>query len=270
MIPKKIHYFWFGGNPLPDFAKKCIESWKKNLPEYEIVEWNESNYDVHKIPYISQAYDAKKYAFVSDYARFDVLYDQGGVYLDTDVEVLKDFSDICEKGPWFGSEKLGVVASGLGFAVEAGNELIKEIIESYKKQSFIGPDGEYILFTVVDRVSAIFRNYGFSETLDIQDIRGVKVYPPEFFCPKNVDTGELVITDNTYSIHHYDASWIDPWQKKEVLYKQRYLREHGNSKFTKVHILIHHSKSALKNLGFIKGTKYILKKFSLRCCFKSI
>ena len=121
MIPKKIHYCWFGGNPLPLLAQKCIESWKKYLPDYEIIEWNEANYDVHKIPYISQAYKAKKYAFVSDYARVDILNEHGGVYFDTDVEVLKDLSPILAKGPFLGIEAAGAIANGLGMAAEQGD-----------------------------------------------------------------------------------------------------------------------------------------------------
>mgnify|MGYP001644804644 FL=1 len=104
MIPKIIHYCWFGGHPLPASALKCIESWRKYCPDYEIKEWNESNYDVNKIPYISQAYEVKKYAFVSDYARFDILYQYGGVYFDTDVEVIKPIDEIIEKGAFFGME----------------------------------------------------------------------------------------------------------------------------------------------------------------------
>lgn len=107
MIPKKIHYCWFGRKPLPESAKKCIASWKKFFHDYEIIEWNEDNYDVNKIPYIQQAYEAKKYAFVSDYARFDVLYQYGGVYFDTDVEVIRPFEDILEKGAFMGCETDG-------------------------------------------------------------------------------------------------------------------------------------------------------------------
>ena len=106
MIPKIIHYCWFGRNPLPDSAKKCIESWRKFFPEYEIKEWNEDNFDVHLIPYVEEAYNAKKYAFVSDYARFWILYFYGGVYFDTDVEVIRPMDDILAKGGFMGSTRL--------------------------------------------------------------------------------------------------------------------------------------------------------------------
>ncbi|MEE1059147.1 MAG: glycosyltransferase, partial [Treponema sp.] len=141
MIPKKIHYCWFGGNPLPDFAKRCIESWRKFFPDYEIIEWNEHNYDVHKIPYISQAYNAKKFAFVSDYARFDILYEHGGLYFDTDVEVIKPFDDLVEKGAFAGVECPGKLAAGLGLASPAASPIYKEILDSYKISNFINQDG---------------------------------------------------------------------------------------------------------------------------------
>ena len=138
MIPKKIHYCWFGGNPLPALAKRCISSWKKYLPDYEIIEWNESNYDVHKIPYISEAYNAKKYAFVSDYARFDILYNHGGLYFDIDVEVLDSLDDIIKDGPFMGIEqpKRGhedniFVAPGLGLGVNPPPGRYKKIFCCY-------------------------------------------------------------------------------------------------------------------------------------------
>ena len=138
MIPKVIHYCWFGGNPLPESAQKCIASWRKFLPDYEIKEWNESNFDVNAIPYTAQAYAAKKYAFVSDYARFSILYDNGGLYFDTDVEVIRPMDDIIENGPFMGFEidASGIdfkkaVAPGLGLGANPGLGLYKEILEHY-------------------------------------------------------------------------------------------------------------------------------------------
>lgn len=218
MIPKIIHYCWFGGNPLPELAIKCIESWKKFLPDYEIKEWNESNYDVRKIPYIAQAYDAKKYAFVSDYVRFDILYQYGGVYFDTDVEVIKDFRPIIEKGAFIGVEKGArpLLNTGLGIASPAASAVYHEILESYKSENFLKKDGSLNLKTVVERVSEIFANHGFFESDTMQYIADTFVYPSEYFCPKDVRNGELTITQNTYSIHHYDGSWTIPLRKKYV------------------------------------------------------
>lgn len=213
VIPRIIHYCWFGRNSLPPLAVKCIDSWRKYLPDYEIREWNEDNYDVHKIPYIAQAYDAKKYAFVSDYARFDIIYKYGGIYFDTDVEVIKPMDDIISNGAFFGLESAGSLAAGLGMASQAGNPIYLEILKSYEASKFIMPDGKQDLTTVVKRVSDIFRKYGFRDIDEIQTVAGCTIYPPEYFCPISVNDGKLRITDNTRTIHHYAQSWQPKWQK---------------------------------------------------------
>ena len=118
MIPKKIHYCWFGGNPLPELAIKCLESWKKYCPDYEIIEWNETNFNLDSCEYVREAYQAKKWAFVSDYARLKVVYDNGGIYLDTDVELIKSLDRLLKNKSFFGTETTGVVATGLGFGAE--------------------------------------------------------------------------------------------------------------------------------------------------------
>ena len=209
MIPKIIHYCWFGGNPLPGLAQKCIASWKKFCPDYEIKEWNESNYDVRKIQYIAQAYDAKKYAFVSDYARFDILYEYGGVYLDTDVELIKSLDEIIKQGAFCGIERPGSINAGLGIGSYAGNPIFREILDSYQSAKFINTDGTYNLKTVVVRVSDIFKKYGFSDKEEIQEVAGFTIYPAEYFCPKDLLSWETNLTENTYSIHHFSASWLD-------------------------------------------------------------
>lgn len=221
-IPKVIHYCWFGGKPLPDLAVKCIASWKKFFPDYEIREWNESNYDVHKVPYTHEAYEAGKYAFVSDYARFDILYKEGGVYFDTDVEVIRDMTDIIERGNFMGCEKaarkgspaemLGV-APGLGLGVNPGLGLLKTIIEYYQRIHFLNPDGTFNTKTIVYYTSRILCEFGLVNTPDIQYVGDVWIYPKDYFAPKDVDTKQLVITENTRSIHHYDASWAE-WYNK--------------------------------------------------------
>lgn len=209
MIPKKIHYCWFGGNELPELAKQCISSWKKYLPDYEIIEWNESNYDIEKNRYIREAYSKKKYAFVSDFARFDILYNYGGIYFDTDVEVIKDITNLIEKGSFVGLESPGLINTGLGMAGSINEKIFKEVIDSYEKDSFINSDGTMNLKTVVYRVSEIFEKYGLSKQDEFQFIQNINIYPVEYFCPKSPKTMNLLITNNTYTIHHYDASWID-------------------------------------------------------------
>lgn len=220
MIPKVIHYCWFGGNPLPKSAQKCIASWRKYLPDYEIKEWNESNFDVNIIPYTAEAYKAKKYAFVSDYARFWILYKYGGLYFDTDVEVIKNMDDIIAKGPFMGCEneaKAGAtpaqlgVAPGLGLGVNPGLGLCGEILEIYKDKHYILPDGSFSTDTVVTITTEFLCKYGMKNTDKVQEIAGVFIYPKEYFCPKDYVTGELKITKNSYCIHWYTASWASPY-----------------------------------------------------------
>lgn len=211
MIPKKIHYCWFGRNALPEDARKCITSWKKYFPDYEIIQWNEDNFDIDGIPYISQAYKAKKYAFVSDYARFKILYEQGGLYFDTDVEVIRPYDDILIKGGFMGRELVakdgGLVNPGLGIGIEAGHPIYKELLDLYQSLSFLKEDGSYNLMTVVLYTSKILKNFGLAPSDDIQNLQGINIYPKEYFNPLDDLTGVLKITENTHSIHHYARSW---------------------------------------------------------------
>jgi len=216
MIPQIIHYCWFGKKPLPKLAKKCIASWRKYFPNHQIKEWNESNYDVHKIPYISQAYNAKKYAFVSDYARFDILYLYGGIYFDTDVEVIKPFDDILENGSFMGFESMGMVATGLGMGCNAGLGIIHQILEFYATLNFINSDNSYNTNTVVTHVTSILKKHGLKDDNILQHVAGFVIYPIEYFCPKSFKTDEFAITDNTHSIHHYISSWMPSKEKQKI------------------------------------------------------
>lgn len=209
MIPKKIHYCWFGGKPLNKLGKKCLKSWKKYFPDYEIIEWNESNFDFNCCQYVKEAYEAKKWAFVSDYARYKILYEQGGVYFDTDVEVIKSFDSILEKGAFMGCEDSSMtVAPGLGMAVEPGNPFYKEVLEDYEKSSFIKEDGSLNLYTIVTRTTDLLRKHGLTSDEGIQTVEGITIYPARYFCPINMATGKLELTPDTYSIHRYAASWV--------------------------------------------------------------
>lgn len=203
MIPKKIHYCWFGGNPLPESVKKCKESWKKFCPDYEIIEWNESNYNVHKMPFISDAYTAKKYAFVSDYARLDIIYNEGGIYLDTDVELIRPLDALLSHSAFMGMELIGEVNTGLGFGAEKYHRFIGENRDVYLKETFNTSN----LVTCVELTTNLLVTKGLEKNNSIQIIDGVTIYPIEYFCPYNMETRKTLITDNTYSIHHYDATW---------------------------------------------------------------
>jgi len=229
MIPKVIHYCWFGRNSLPKLAQDCIESWKKYLPDYEIKEWNENNFDVDSIPYTKEAYGAKKYAFVSDYARFWILYHYGGIYFDTDVEVIKPMDDIINYGPFMGCEntaesgatpmELGV-APGLGLGCNPGLIFFKEMLDLYATLRFINPDGTYNQKTIVAYTTEMLCKYGLKNMDEIQKCVDIWIYPKEYFCPLDYRTKEMKITRNTYSIHHYTASWYSKGQKSLKIARQ--------------------------------------------------
>lgn len=215
MIPKIIHYCWFGGSPLPSSALKCIASWKKCFPGYEIKEWNETNYDVNKIPYISEAYKAKKYAFVSDYARFDILYNYGGIYFDTDVKAIAKFDDVLCHGAFFGCETDGMgedgdisVNPGVGMGAPMGLDIYKEILDYYSGLSFVMKDGSFNTETVVKHTTEILKKHGLKNICGVQQLGDLTIYPKDFFNPLNNNTGKLEITRNTHSIHLYTMTWL--------------------------------------------------------------
>ena len=212
MIPKIIHYCWFGGKPLPKSAEKCIASWKKYLPDYDIKRWDESNFDVNAIPYTREAYAACKYAFVSDYARFWVLYHYGGVYFATDVEVIRPIDDIINRGGFLGVESnrngIYTVNPGLGFAATQGTAVIGEMINLYSTFHFINTDGALDLKNIVEITTEYLSARGLRNTDEIQQCCGFTIYPKDYFCPIDYDTRELKITENTRTIHHYAESWV--------------------------------------------------------------
>ena len=212
MIPKIIHYCWFGRNPLPPLAQNCIESWKKYLPDYEIKEWNEDNFDINITQYTKEAYEAKKYAFVSDYARFWILYNYGGIYFDTDVEVIAPLSDIIQKGAFMGieSDEETTVNPGLGIGAFPHMEFYKEILEKYQSLSFINHDNTLNLKTIVEYTTETLNLYGLSSTTDVQHINDIFIYPSEYFCPISIKDGKLRKTSNTKTIHHFAQSWQSP------------------------------------------------------------
>ena len=233
MIPKTIHYCWFGNNPKSKLIEKCVASWKKHLPDWTIVEWNESNYDVYKNAYITEAYKQKKWAFVVDYARFDILNSQGGVFFDTDVEVLQPIPDsIMEQDAFTGFESDRTVNPGLVFASVAGHPMLSQIMKTYESKRF----GERIdgrIENIVDIVTGILDRNGLRKDNTFQIVEGVAVYPKEYFCCFNHEIQAFEIVEETVSVHHYAASW-SPWYRRlyfktikiaaGILGKERYLR----------------------------------------------
>lgn len=234
MIEKTIHYCWFGRNTLPASAKKYIESWRKFFPGYAIKEWNEDNFDVNAIAYTRDAYAARKYAFVSDYARFWILYHYGGVYFDTDVEVIRSMDDIIARGAFMGFELDNVksadsipsIAPGLGLGVEKGNAIYAEILKGFEKLDFYLPDGSRNPFSMIPMVTQMMQERGLVLKDEMQTIDGITIYPNEFFNPFDDITGVLRKTVNTRSIHWYAKTWADnnrPWLVKTKRLLRRFL-----------------------------------------------
>jgi len=215
MIPKKIHYCWFGGNPLPEMAQHCIASWKKYCPDYEIFEWNENNFDINCCQYAKEAYEAKKWAFVSDVARLYALVNCGGIYMDTDVEVLKPLDEILTYEAVSGFEAKDRVPTGL-MACCAHQPLFSELLHSYDDAHFIQDDGSYDTTTNVVRITNTCLSYGLVLNNTKQTVNGFTLLPSDYFCPKNFATGILNITENTYTIHHFDGSWLDEPQRYQL------------------------------------------------------
>lgn len=236
MIPKIIHYCYFGGGEFSELTKKCIESWKKACPDYKIVFWNEENFDVHCNSYISALYSEKKYAHVSDYARLKIVYENGGIYLDTDVELLKTLDDFLDCEAFFGMQKGGEVATGLGFGGEKGAKILKELMNNYERKSLHGGK-KVITKTCVDTDKKIFKAMGLRSKNILQRFGNVVVYPSEYFNPKDFETDRLELTENTVSIHYYDSSWHDECEKiinqKYKDFLNKYDRDEAKERFGK-------------------------------------
>ncbi len=219
-IPKVIHYCWFGRGEKPALAKKCIKSWEKYLPDYKIVCWNEDNFDVSQNKYAKEAYDAGKWAFVSDYVRLKVMYEEGGIYFDTDVEVIKPLDDILENGGYMGFDDNGIVSTGLGFAAEKGNPLIEAFLKDYDDISFVLPDGSYDIKPCPERNTETAVKLGLDTEIKDQVFMGIHLLPEDYLCPMKYYTGKKVITKNTHSIHHFCASWTSKRAKRTLFVKR--------------------------------------------------
>ena len=207
-IPKKIHYCWLGRNPKPKSVLKCIESWKEFCPDYEIIEWNEDNLDISSHLYSKQAYDAKAWAFATDYFRLWIVYTHGGIYLDTDVQVIKSLDPLLEHKAFMGFETEHEINSGLGFGAEAGSAFLAENMKAYDSLVYCNPDGTYNRTPAPAYSTEVAKRYGLTpDTGRIQTVLDLTCYPREYFSPKDYFTNRIRTTRNTYSIHHYSATW---------------------------------------------------------------
>lgn len=209
MIPKTIHYCWFGGKDKPKLAKKCIASWKKYCPDYEIVEWNETNFDVNESPYTRWCYKNEKWAFLSDYVRLAVVEKYGGVYFDTDVELLRKPDFLLQHEAFFGFENDAYINTGHGFGAETGHETVKAMLTFYDA---LKPDsnGEFPLAACPRWNTEALEQVGLCSNGLRQRVAGAEIYPPEFFNPLDDATGSLNITPQTVSVHWYSKSWMSP------------------------------------------------------------
>lgn len=212
-IPRKVHYCWFGGKEKPGIVKKCIETWKKCLPDYEIIEWNEQNFNLDLNSYVKEAYIAEKYAFVSDYVRVYALYNYGGIYLDTDVEVFRTLNDLLHHHSFWGFEQENYIATST-IGSEKGNPLIKEFLDSYNGKSFIRNDGTYNQLTNVAIITKLLQDKGLKLNGQYQEIKEIGVfYPQTFFSPYDYINCQTFITEKTYTMHHFYKSWL-PLEKR--------------------------------------------------------
>lgn len=235
-IPKVIHYCWFGRGEKPELAKKCIESWKKYCSDYILKEWNEDNFDINSNKYVKQAYENRKFAFVTDYVRLYALYNEGGVYMDTDVEILKPIDIFLKHNAFSSFENNNMIPTGL-MASQKGNVWIKDLLDEYANLEFIDKNGNMDLTTNVVRITNLTKDkYGLKLESSYQDLKDgiVTMYPHEYFCPKDWETGEIHLTENTYAIHHFSGSWHGEKEKKQAKkYKKRlakYIAKYGEEK----------------------------------------
>lgn len=204
MIPKKIHYCWFGRGPKPKLAQKCIASWKKYCPDYEIIEWNEDNFDVNMNGYTRMCYEQKKYAFLTDYIRLRVLLEHGGIYFDTDVELVRSFDDLSEHPAFFGFEDDAHVNTGVGCGCEPGNPVVKTMLNEY--DPLLKGDQGVIGCPILNTQG--LQKHGLQLTGEMQILPHAVVYPVDWFNPYDDPTGRLRKTKNTHSIHWYSKSWL--------------------------------------------------------------
>lgn len=207
MIPKIIHYCWFGRGEMPQLAKDCIASWHNCMPDWDYKLWNEDNFDVNSLPYVKEAYEARKFAFVSDYVRLKALYEYGGLYMDVDFESFKPFDDLLSFDGFAGFEgskrhpvMMGVIAS------RANGFWVKEMLDAYQNRHFIKEDGSYDMTTNVQFITSIMQKNGFEQNGKEQDYKDLHVLPVDYFCPRQT-TGEYIRTENTYCDHLGMGSW---------------------------------------------------------------
>jgi mannosyltransferase OCH1-like enzyme len=269
MIPHTIHYCWFGSVLLPKFAQKCVASWKKYCPGYTFMLWNEANFDINTVPFTAQVAKTKKWGFIVDYIRAWAVFNFGGIYLDADVELLKPFDETMLENKCFsGFENDKYIAPGLIFAGEKSSVIAKELLDFYSTYRFIKENGELNLTPSPQIFTNILLKYGLKQNNTYQNLGMFTAYPTKYFCPLSYKTGKLIITENTYSIHHYEGSWLSIIEKeyKEIIYKLK--KYFGENIFTNILTLFIYLIIRIKDKGFKKTIKWYHKYLRNKLIFK--
>lgn len=234
MIPKIIHYCWFGNNPKPSLINKCIASWKKYLKDYKIIEWNENNFNFDNNKYAKKAYQEKKYAFVSDYVRAYVLKEYGGFYLDTDVEVFKSFDDLLDKKCIFGFESGNYIATSF-MAAEPHHQIFKDFLSKYDDICFINDDGSFNTLTNVKILTELLEYHGLKKDGSHQLLsNNIEIYPSEYFSPYDYRVYCYYLTKNSYCVHHFVVSWISKRNQLKIILKKIFLKLFGAELYYKI------------------------------------
>lgn len=262
MIPKIVHYCWFGGKPKPEFARKCMRTWKKYLPDYKFHEWNEDNFDLHSCPYVEEAYNAGRYAFVTDYVRLYALYRYGGIYMDTDVEVVRPLDRFLALKGFSGFEKTDAVPTGI-MAAEKGLPFIKELLQDYDGLHFLEKDGTMDETTNVIRITNAAVRHGLVLNNQKQTVADFTFFPMDVFCPKDPKTRQLTRTRNTYTIHHFAGSWLPKERQMDHALKERLASQKLNpaeKTLLQAERKAIHLKERLKERGFAGAVRYYLGK----------
>jgi len=222
VIPKIIHYCWLSNDPIPEKYQKCMDSWKEKLQGYEFILWNFERFDIDSSLWVKQAFQAKKYAFAADFIRLYAIYNYGGFYLDTDIEIIKSLDDLLDNDIVLGyeSDMNGFEAACLG--AEKHHPFLKKCLNYYDNRSFIKPNGDYDVRVLPKIIKEIY-----NENIDL----GIHIYSPDFFSPKNWYTGMINLTENTYSIHHFESGWKDNCEKKDKQERWDFYEKYGKDEY---------------------------------------
>ena len=261
-IPKIIHYCWFGEKPLSAQAQKCIDSWKRVCPDYEIREWNEKNFDINSVTYVKEAYENKKWAFVADYVRLYAIVNYGGIYMDTDVETVKKFDELLENEAFAGFEDEKNISTGI-LACKKKFPLFKEFLDYYENRKFVMENGMLDTTTNVKIITDICMKYGFIPNNSMQNINNLVIYPKEYFCPKDYKTGFINVTGNTYTIHYFLGSWLPKKEQKFLKLQEKLAKKYNANvaeKIVLIYSLPYRVNKRIKMYGIISTIKFAIRK----------